>query len=155
MKRLSLLVQLLLLVFILGAQPPKGPANAGMTFGIKTTAEGAVDANDLGSSLKDKSVAEIKVKGKVLEVCKTEGCWLKMQTVDGPMMIKMKDHSFMVPLAMNGKTIVAIGTAGLKETSVEMLRHYAEDAGKTKEEIATITKPKKEVTMQATGILVL
>lgn len=71
------------------------------------------------------------------------------------MLIKMKDHAFLVPLSLNGKTIVVNGTATFKETSVEMQRHYAEDAGKTKEEIAAITEPKKEITMQAKGILVL
>jgi hypothetical protein len=56
---------------------------------------------------------------------------------------------------MNGKTIVAQGLATFKETSVDMLKHYAEDAGKTKEEIAKITEPKKEISMLANGILVL
>jgi hypothetical protein len=78
-----------------------------------------------------------------------------METADGAMMIKMKDHKFLVPLSMNGKTIVVDGTATLKETSVDMLKHYAEDAGKTKAEIDAITQPKKEITMQAKGILVL
>ena len=78
-----------------------------------------------------------------------------METADGAMMIKMKDHAFLVPLSMNGKTIVVDGIATLKETSVEMLKHYAEDAGKSKEEIAAIKEPKKEITMQAKGILVL
>ena len=36
-----------------------------------------------------------------------------------------------------------------------MLKHYAEDAGKSKEEIATIKEPKKEIVLQAKGILVL
>ena len=84
-----------------------------------------------------------------------EGCWLKMETEDGSIMIKMKDHKFLVPLSMNGKTIVVDGTATLKETSVEMQKHYAEDAGKSKAEIDAITKPKKEITMEAKGILVL
>ena len=149
------IVPLLLLVFSVVAQPPKGPADKGMTFGIKTNAEGAVNASELPKMLGNKSTAELKVKGKVAEVCKAEGCWLKMETQSGPMMIKMKDHSFMVPLSMNGKTIVAEGTVTNKETSVEMLRHYAEDAGKSKEEIAAIKTPKKEISMQATGILVL
>lgn len=137
------------------AQPPKGPANNGMTFGEKTTAEGAITANDLGAKLKGAEPAEVKVTGKVVEVCKAEGCWLRMETANGPMLIKMKDHAFLVPLSMNGKTIVAEGTATLKETSVEMLRHYAEDAGKSKAEIEAIKEPKKEITMQAKGILVL
>ncbi len=95
------------------------------------------------------------MKGKVVEVCKAEGCWLKMETANGPLMIKMKDHSFMVPLAMTGKTIVATGTANYNELSVEMLKHYAEDAGKSKEEIASIMAPQKEIIIQATGILIL
>ncbi len=71
------------------------------------------------------------------------------------MLIKMKDHAFLVPLVLNGKNVVVQGTATLKETSVEMLRHYAEDAGKSKAEIEAIKEPKKEITMQARGILVL
>ena len=155
MKKLFLLIPILLVSFVLMAQPPIGPANKGMTFGAKTTVNGAVTPDELTTVLAAKSEAEVKVRGKVAEVCKAEGCWLKMQTAKGTMMIKMKDHSFMVPLAMNGKTIVAQGIATFKETSVEMLKHYAEDAGKTKEEIAAITEPRKEIIMQATGILVL
>lgn len=155
MKKFSLIIIAMFLFTLAMAQPPVGPANKGMTFGKKTTAEGAVTPVELTTFLAGKSNAEVKVKGQVAEVCKAEGCWLKMQTPNGPMMIKMKDHSFMVPLAMNGKIIVAQGIATFKETSVEMLRHYAEDAGKTKEEIEAIKEPRKEITMEATGILVL
>lgn len=137
------------------AQPPKGPADPGMSFGAKTSAEGAIPVNELPSKLKGAEPTEVKVTGKVVEVCKAEGCWLRMETASGPMLIKMKDHAFLVPLSMNGKTIVAEGTATLKETSVEMLRHYAEDAGKSKAEIEAIKEPKKEITMQAKGILVM
>lgn len=155
MRKIFFLIPVLLFTVSIIAQPPKGPANKGMTFGVKTTIEGSVNADELSTVMVDKSTAEVKVKGKVVEVCKAEGCWLIMETANGPMMIKMKDHSFMVPLALNGKTIVAQGTATFKETSVDMLRHYAEDAGKTKDEIAAIKEPKKEITMDATGILVL
>lgn len=154
MKKL-LLIPMLCCSMLIFAQPPVGPAEKGMSFGEKTTTADAVNADELGHLLAASTSADVKVKGKVVEVCKAEGCWLKMQTANGPMMIKMKDHSFLVPLSMNGKTIVAKGTATFKETSVEMLRHYASDAGKTKEEIAAIKEPKKEMSMQATGIVVL
>ncbi|MFM6925436.1 MAG: DUF4920 domain-containing protein [Ferruginibacter sp.] len=155
MKKIFLLIPSLFLGLILLAQPPKGDANPGMTFGKKTTADGAIPVAELPARLQGKETVELKVSGKVKEVCKAEGCWLKMETAEGAMMIKMKDHSFLVPLSMNGKTIVVDGIATLKETSVEMLKHYAEDAGKSKEEIAAIKEPKKEITMQAKGILVL
>ena len=156
MKKLILLVPTFLLGLCLMAQPPKGPAKTGMVFGAKTTADGAITANELPAILAgtDANTKDVKVTGKVVEVCKMEGCWIKMETANGPMMIKMKDHAFLVPLALNGKTIVVDGTASLKETSVDMLRHYAEDAGKSKDEIASITQPKKEITIQAKGILV-
>lgn len=155
MKKLLLLVAVVFFVFTSMAQPPEGPADAGMTFGKKTDVAGAVSADDLSSILATKPSTEIKVKGKVLEVCQAEGCWLKMETTKGPIMIRMKDHLFMVPLSMNGKMIVAQGIASYKETSVEMLKHYAEDAGKSKDEIDAIKAPKKEMNMQAIGILVL
>lgn len=155
MKKIFLLIPVLVFSFSVMAQPPKGPANKGMTFGVKTTVGGAINVDELTTLLQDKYTVDVKVKGRVVEVCKAEGCWLKMETANGPMMIKMKDHSFLVPLEMNGKSIIVQGTATFKETSVEMLKHYAEDAGKTKEEIAAIKEGRKETTMQATGILIL
>lgn len=155
MKKIFLLIPVLALAFSTMGQPPKGLANKGMTFGVKTTESGAINVDELASLLQEKPGVDVKVKGKVVEVCKAEGCWIKMETSNGPMMIKMKDHSFVVPLDMKGKMIVALGTATYKETSVDMLKHYAEDAGKSKEEIAAIKEPKKETTMQATGIVVL
>ena len=155
MKKLLFLFSLVMIGISLMAQPPKGPAKKGMTFGIKTTAEGAVAANELSTVMAEKTTADVKVKGVVTEVCKAEGCWIRMQTANGTLLIKMKDHSFSVPLALNGKTIVADGTVELKETSIEMLKHYAEDAGKSKAEIDAITAPKKEMILQAMGIFVL
>ena len=155
MKKIVSFLIVSMISIVVMAQPPKGPAKKGMNFGAKTTADGAVAANELTTVLGDKTTADIKVKGKVVEVCKAEGCWLRMETANGSMLIKMKDHAFMVPLAMNGKTIVADGTATFKETTVEMLKHYAEDAGKSKAEIDAITTSKKEIILQAKGILVL
>ncbi len=155
MKKFVLLIPVLVLVFSVIAQPPKGLASKGMTFGVRTTVDSAVSVNNLSALLQEKSSVDVKVKGKVVEVCKAEGCWIKMETANGPMMIKMKDHSFLVPLDLNGKNIVVQGTATFKETTVEMLKHYAEDAGKSKEEIAAIKEGRKETSIQATGILVL
>jgi len=155
MKKIFLLIPIIALAFSISAQPPEGPANKGRNFGVTITEENAFNVSELPSLLDSKQSKEVKVKGKVVEVCQAEGCWLRMQTTDGTIMIRMKDHKFFVPVSMQGKTIVADGTATLKETSVDMLRHYAEDAGKSKEEIAAIKEPKKEIVLQAKGILVL
>jgi tRNA/tmRNA/rRNA uracil-C5-methylase (TrmA/RlmC/RlmD family) len=78
-----------------------------------------------------------------------------MKNSDGNIMVRMKDHKWFVPTALNGKTIVLEGTAEIKETSVAQLKHYAEDAGKSKAEIDAIKEPKKEVLVQAKGIVVI
>jgi hypothetical protein len=60
-----------------------------------------------------------------------------------------------MPKDIVGRTVVVEGKAELKETSVEMLKHYAEDAGKSKEEIEKIKDPKKEVIMMIKGVKVV
>ena len=47
------------------------------------------------------------------------------------------------------------GVAYKEETSVDELKHYAEDAGKTAEEIAAITEPVSEKKFMATGVVLL
>ena len=158
MKKLILIVTTFCFGFMANAQPPKVPADAGALFGEKTTLENAITVDQLFAKMKNADNANsvsIKLKGVVREVCKAEGCWIKIQSPDGSMMVKMKDHSFTVPLILNGKSIVINGIAEQKLTSVEQLRHFAEDAGKSKEEIAKIKEPKKEIIVQAKGILVL
>jgi hypothetical protein len=156
MKKIIALFPVLLFSFILIAQPPKIPADKGTIFGNSVAEEGSVSTDLLVDSLKVSGQSrEVKVTGKVLEVCKAEGCWVRMETKSGSMLVKMKDHAFLVPIALEGKTIVAEGVATFKETSVAQLRHFAEDAGKSKEEIAKITEPKKEIVFQAVGVKVL
>jgi hypothetical protein len=46
------------------------------------------------------------------------------------------------------------GTAYKELISVETLRHYAEDEGKTKKEIAAITEPVTEYSFEAVGVII-
>jgi hypothetical protein len=114
-----------------------------------------ISVNDLEKKMTDNKF-DGKIQGKVVEVCQAMGCWAKLKKEDGSMiMIKVKDHEFAMPLDIVGKTVVVEGKAELKETSVAMLKHYAEDAGKSKEEIEKIKEPKKEVIMMIKGVKVV
>ncbi len=155
MKKILSIIPFVLLAVITFGQPPKGAAEKGMVFGSAVTKKNAIKSNELPSVLNIKKDAQVKVIGKVIEVCQAEGCWLKMEIAEGNIMVRMKAHSYFVPVSLNGKTIIAEGTASVSETTVQMLRHYAADAGKSKEEIAAINSPKKEILIQATGILVM
>ncbi|MBS1927934.1 MAG: DUF4920 domain-containing protein [Chitinophagaceae bacterium] len=128
----------------------------GMTFGAKISDAKAISTDELATTIaqSDNNKAEYKVSGEVVEVCQNEGCWLKLKTADGAMMVRMKDHAFLVPVSLVGRKVMVEGPAQVKEVSVAMLRHYAEDAGKSKAEIDAITKPSKEPVLQAKCLVV-
>ncbi|HCF63871.1 MAG TPA: DUF4920 domain-containing protein [Chitinophagaceae bacterium] len=155
MKKFFILVPALLLGMVVMAQPPKGKSKKGTVYGANVDKSGAMPANDLTGFMKGKASANVKVQGKVTEVCQAMGCWIKLETADGPVMVKMKDHAFYVPMALSGKNVVIEGEASVKETSVDMLKHYAEDAGKSKEEIDAIKESQKQMMIMAAGIVVL
>ena len=99
---------------------------------------------------------KVQVEAKVKEVCKKKGCWMTLYSDDNQqeMVVKVKDYGFFMPLDISGKTIIMEGNAYKETTSIEELRHYAEDAGKSKDEIAKITAPKVELKFEATGVII-
>ncbi|CAN5182947.1 hypothetical protein BH11BAC6_BH11BAC6_16100 [soil metagenome] len=157
MKRFFVSIIFSLFCFIANAQPPEVPAEKGTTFGTKTTAEDAITVEQLASIMKSREgkKTEVKIKGVVTSVCEAMGCWIKIKSSTGDMMVRMKDHSFFVPLALMGKEVVIAGIAEEKETSVTELKHTAEDAGKSKEAIDAIKEPMTDISITAEGILVL
>ncbi len=155
MKKLFFLCAGFLAALSVTAQEP-APAVPGAVYGSVSALDKAiVNVNDLEKKIGTKKY-EGQVQGKVVEVCQAMGCWAKLQKDDGTtVMIKVVDHQFAMPMDIVGKTIVAEGEATKKETSVKQLKHYAEDAGKSKEEIEKITEPKKEVLMMIKGVKVV
>jgi hypothetical protein len=133
-----------------------GYAQKGQSFGESFKAKKSVSVDELKSNLDKEPEYTGVVSGTVKQVCKSEGCWLRLDdgSKDG-ILVKMKDHSFFVPKDIDGKKVYVKGTAKKSVTTVEMLKHYAEDAGKPKAEIDAITEPKTEIKMDAAGVIVL
>ncbi|MBN8826036.1 MULTISPECIES: DUF4920 domain-containing protein [unclassified Spirosoma] len=123
--------------------------------GKKITETGAIPATQLANKMGDKPQMPAKVEGTVESVCKVKGCWMKLKTADGQTMrVTFKDYGFFVPKDIEGKTVVVEGLAETTTTPVADLRHYAQDAGKSKEEIEKITQPEKALTFVADGVIV-
>ena len=102
----------------------------------------------------DKGASGIVIEGKITEVCQKKGCWMNIEKGDGTtMMVRFKDYGFFMPFDCSGKTAIMHGNAFMDTVSVEDLRHYAEDAGKTEEEIAKITESKLELAFEADGVV--
>ncbi|MEC3907561.1 DUF4920 domain-containing protein [Tamlana sp. 2201CG12-4] len=96
-----------------------------------------------------------KLIAKVNDVCQAKGCWMRLAIDDEQeVMVKFKDYGFFVPKDIKGKQVIVSGKAYIKEVSVDEQRHYAEDAGQSKEEIAKIMQPKQTFSFEADGVLV-
>ena len=127
-------------------------------FGEKITADGAISYDELLAKLETaETVENVKVKGKVDGVCQAKGCWMNIVSAADAdkesMFVKFKDYGFFMPLDLEGEVVMR-GRAYKEETSVDELRHYAEDEGKSAEEIAAITEPITELKFMADGVVI-
>ncbi|MCB0686022.1 MAG: DUF4920 domain-containing protein [Saprospiraceae bacterium] len=126
------------------------------SFGDQITKESAITVTDLLSSLEGKDSVEAKVTGQINNVCQMKGCWMNISdgTAQEPVFVQFKDYAFFVPKDAAGKDVIIEGMAYRDMTSVEDLKHFAKDAGKSEEEIAKITEPKEEIRFMAKGVLI-
>lgn len=131
-------------------------AQKGTNFGKPVHTKKVLDVASFSKTMDTAASWTGVVTGTVKQVCKREGCWLRLDdgSAEG-IMVQMKDHEFTVPKDIDGKTVYVLGTATKTTTTVKALQHYAEDAGKTKAEIEAITQPKTEIKMQATGVKII
>jgi hypothetical protein len=94
----------------------------------------------------------------VEEVCQKKGCWMTVHSGNAggeEIMVRFKDYGFFVPKDLGGKKVLVEGKAFKSVIPGEDLRHYAEDAGKSEEEIMAITEPENSFQFEATGVKVL
>ena len=155
MKKLFLLAFMAVTITGYTQDKEKKQAAKGVVYGTVSEENDAVNPDDIKTKLVNNQF-DGQVKAKVIEVCKAEGCWIKVQKKDGSaMMVRSKDHAFLMPENIVGKTVLIEGSAAVKEVSEEMRRHYAEDAGKSKKEISKIKGSEKDIQFAATGVKVL
>jgi len=110
----------------------------------------------LSTAMKDEKKMDMKIRGKVEEVCKKKGCWIIMKLNDGQeMRVTFKDYKIFLPKDVLGREVILDGFAYRDTTTVEMLQHYAKDGGKSEKEIADIVDPKVELAFEAKGVAVL
>jgi hypothetical protein len=109
----------------------------------------------LYKDMKPNDTLVVAFEAKVNAVCQNKGCWMKLEMPNSETaMVKFKDYGFFMPKDIAEDTVVVHGKAFIQEVSVDEQRHYAEDAGKTKEEVEAITEPKRTYSFLADGVLV-
>ena len=129
----------------------------GQAFGEGVTKGNVITAKQVSSKLASGEKTDMKVSGEVISVCKKKGCFMNVKISDKEaIFVKFKDYAFFMPKDLPvGTKVVMDGFAQRKETSVEDLKHFARDSKKSEEEIAMITKPKKEIVFEAKGVVIV
>ena len=127
------------------------------SFGDEITDKSVLTYSEMMKRYNDLKVGDtlnVKFASEVKEVCKKKGCWMKMDMGEKEAMVRFKDYGFFMPDDIEGQEVIVEGKAYIEEMSVDDQRHYAEDGGKSKEEIAAITEPKRTLAFEAHGVLI-
>jgi hypothetical protein len=98
--------------------------------------------------------SNVIVEATIVDVCPKKGCWMRVTDGEQELFVRFQDYGFFVPMNAAGREVVMHGTSVAQVASVEELRHYAEDAGKSAEEIAAITEPETRVTYFADSVYI-
>ena len=117
---------------------------------------GKAEKVSLAKALEDPSgVAgkRVRVEGVIVRSCQSEGCWAELAPSKDSrsVRVKMKDHSFFIPLQSAGAEARAEGVFSVKKLSKEQVDHMMnEDGAKFANRNAdgTVT----EVSFEAAGI---
>jgi len=127
-------------------------------FGAKINEKNAITYDEMLVKLQGKESIKAKVKGKVATVCQMKGCWMNIVS-DTPgkesMFVRFKDYAFFMPKDIAGKEVIMDGEAFYETTTVDELKHYAEDEGLSQDKVDSIKEPKKELKFLATGVILL
>lgn len=156
MKTLTTVVAAFLIAHTGFAQSAPMQAQNVQSYGAKITADGAMSTANFAKAMSQTDSMAVKLECEIITSCTKKGCWMTVQLPEGKqMMVRFKDYGFFVPTkGLEGKRAVLQGYATKEVVDVATLRHYAEDAGKSKEEIEKITQPEHNLMFLADGVLI-
>lgn len=128
------------------------------TFGDSISDENALSKEEMLAKfdqLSQGDTIDVKFKSKIKEVCKQKGCWMNLDlSNDKEVFVKFKDYAFFVPTDAANEEVVISGKAYVSVESVEDLKHYAKDGGKSQAAIDSIVAPKTKYSLMANGVLI-
>ena len=124
-------------------------------YGEKISGENPISGEELVAKLAESDSVWVTMKSKIITNCKHSGCWMDLDVGNEEVVkVTFKDYAFFIPLESEGKTAIVEGFAKKELIPVDMLKHYAEDDGKSQEEIDAITEPEMAYTFEAIGVII-
>lgn len=131
-------------------------------YGIKEMdAQGGVSVEEMIAIIDSTGAFTGKINTALFGICKKAGCWVTIDNPGGePIRVVFGEHAFFVPVdTKEGREVIIEGVAVMDTTSIEMQKHFLDDAKETGQEVPQsaydeITAPLVEVSFDATGILI-
>jgi hypothetical protein len=134
------------------------PAEKFAAFGDSISKEGAISQGEMFAKyagLKQGDTIEVKFKSKINNVCQKKGCWMNLEMPnEEEVFVKFKDYAFFMPLNAKDEEVIVNGKAFISVESIDELKHYAKDAGKSQVAIDSINQPKTTYSFLADGVLI-
>ena len=121
-------------------------------YGKKISTENILDYNSFIEN--SKVVSKSKIEGTILSSCPKKGCWMQVKIDSDTIQVRFKNYGFFVPkTGLENKKTILEGYPK-QDTIRKMLKHFAEDAGKSQKEIDKIQKPKYKISFLADGVII-
>jgi len=113
----------------------------------------AISVEELLTQFEGKEELEATFKAEINETCSKMGCWINIAKEDGEtFMVRFKDH-FTIPVETEVGTVAYLSGKAIQDTvSIDMQKHFLEDANAPQEDIDAITEVKYGMTFIADGI---
>jgi hypothetical protein len=122
-------------------------------YGKKISTDNVIDYDTFIEN--SKIVSKSKIEGTILSSCPKKGCWMQVKIDSDTIQVTFKDYGFFVPkTGLENKKTILEGYPKQDTISVKMLKHFAEDAGKSQKEIDKITKPEYKISFIADGVII-
>ena len=155
---------ILLSIFIVGCQQNNAEnttakedakSETNTYYGTEINSSNISNYSDAKTIALSNGTTQTKLEGTIVQTCPKKGCWMSLATETDTLFVKFRDYEFFVPTdGVSGKTAIIEGDLFLDTITVEMRKHYAEDAGKSEEEIAAITEPEYDINFMADGVII-
>ena len=124
-------------------------------YGSVIDTDGSMNGTDMRAALDESGRADVRFAGEITATCAKKGCWMDVASGEDTVFVRFLDYGFFVPTeGAEGKRTVVQGEAFYDTLTVPMLKHYAEDAGKSQQEIDAITEPELRLAFTATGVMI-
>lgn len=156
--KLKILILTISVTFLNACQPSKEKQEPTASFfGDEISLQESQSVLAINQLMSQQDTASLKLEGTIVQTCARKGCWMTVDLGEGKLMrVTFKDYGFFVPKdSVSGKKVVFEGVAIKSVTPVEELRHYAEDAGSSEEEISKIIEAKEEYKFVAKGVAII